>query len=68
MCYLNVLDMKKKRERWRGAVRDLKDGVDEYETIKGYYVRSDEIEKETMRYLRVIGRLGRDMKDGETVD
>ena len=38
------------RERWRGVVGDLKDGMDEYEIIKGYHVRSDEIEKETMRY------------------
>ena len=42
------------RERWRGAVRYLKDGMDEYELIKGYHVRSDEIEKETMRYMRVM--------------
>ena len=31
------------RERWRGAVGYLKDGMDEYEPIKGYHVRSDEI-------------------------
>ena len=42
------------RERWRGAVGYLKDGMDEYELIKGYDVRSDEIEKETMRYIRVM--------------
>ena len=35
-------------ERWRGAVEDLKD---EYEIIKGYTVKTDEIEKETMRYM-----------------
>ena len=29
-------------------------GMDEYEIIKGYHVRSDEIEKETMRYMRVM--------------
>ena len=28
------------RGRWRGAVRDLKDGMEEYEIIKGYCVRS----------------------------
>ena len=39
-------------ERWRGAVGYLKDGIDEYEIIKGYHVRSDEIE--TMRYMRVM--------------
>ena len=38
----------------RGAVRDLKDGRLEYEMIKGYHVRSEKIEKETMRYLRVM--------------
>ena len=42
------------RGRWRGAVRDLKDGMEEYEMIKGYHVRSEKIEKETMRYLRVM--------------
>ena len=42
------------RESWRGAVGYLKDGMDEYELIKGYHVRSDEIEKETMRYMRVM--------------
>ena len=41
--------------RWRGAVRDLKDGMEEYEIIKGYRARSEKkIEKETMRYLRVM--------------
>ena len=29
------------REGWRGAVRDLKDGMEEYEIIKGYRVRSE---------------------------
>ena len=28
--------------------------MDEYELIKGYHVRSDEIEKETMRYMTVM--------------
>ena len=41
-------------ERWRGAVDYLKDGIDDYVIIKGYYVRSVEIEKETMRYMRVM--------------
>ena len=27
--------------RWRGAVRDLKDGMEEYEIIKGYHVRNE---------------------------
>ena len=43
-CYLNVLYMKKKEKDGEG----LKDGMDEYELIKGYHVRGDEIEKETM--------------------
>ena len=30
------------RERWSGAVGYLKDGMDEYELIKGYHVRSDD--------------------------
>ena len=55
------------RRRWRGAVRDLKDGMEEYETIKGYRVRSEKIEKETMRYLRVMWNSRKGMKDGETV-
>ena len=29
------------RERWRGDVGYLKDGMDEYELIKGYHVRSN---------------------------
>ena len=41
-------------ERWRWAVGYLKDGMDEYELIKWYHVRSDEIEKETMKYMRVM--------------
>ena len=32
---------REERGRWRGAVRDLKDGMEEYEMIKGYYVRSE---------------------------
>ena len=43
-----------KIERWRGAVGYLMDGMDEYELLKGYNVRSDEIEKETMRHMRVM--------------
>ena len=34
---------------------DLKDGMEEYEIIKGYHVSGEKIsEKETMRYLRVM--------------
>ena len=42
------------REIWRGVVRDLKDGMNEYEIIKGHHVKSDEREKETMRYMRLM--------------
>ena len=35
----------KERGRWRGAVRDLKNGMEEYEIIKGYYVRSEKNRK-----------------------
>ena len=44
------------RGRWRGAVWDLKYGMEEYEMIKGYHAISEKkkIEKETMRYLRVM--------------
>ena len=42
------------RERWKGAVGYLKDAMDEYELIKGYHVRCDEIEKETMIYMKVM--------------
>ena len=34
---------RKKRGRWRGAIRDLKDGMEEYEIIKGYCVRTEKI-------------------------
>ena len=33
------------RSRWRGAVRDLKYGREEYEIIKGYHVRSESNKK-----------------------
>ena len=42
------------RERWRGTIKGLNDGMCEYEVIKGYHVDNDEIGKETMRYLRVL--------------
>ena len=29
------------RGRWRGAIRDLKDGMEGYEIIKGYCVRTE---------------------------
>ena len=32
-------------ERWRGAIRDLKDGMEEYEIIKGYRVRTEKKKK-----------------------
>ena len=42
MCYLNALYIKKKGKMGRDC------------RIKGYHVRSDELEKETMRYMRVM--------------
>ena len=33
------------RGRWRGAVRDLNDGMEEDEMIKGYHVRSEKNRK-----------------------
>ena len=42
--------------------------MDEYEIIKRYHVRSDEIEKETMRYMRVMWNIRQRhniMRDGE---
>ena len=37
------------------GLRDFKEGMGEYEIIKGYRVRSEKkIEKETMRSLRVM--------------
>ena len=40
------------RERWSVVVGYLNDGMGEYEIIRGYHVKSDEIE--TMRYMRVM--------------
>ena len=42
------------RGRWRGAVRDFKEGMEEYEIIKGYRVRIEKTGEKTMRYLRVV--------------
>ena len=36
------------RRRWRGSVQDLEHGMDDYEIIKGYRVRSEK------GYLRVM--------------
>ena len=41
----------------RGCKGFERDGMEEYEMIKGYHVRSEKIEKETMRYLRVMWKL-----------
>ena len=46
------------RERWKGKIKRLKDGICEYEVIKGYNVESDGIERETMWYLRVLWNSG----------
>ena len=40
MCDLNAFIWRRKGKMAR-AVRDLKDGMDEYETIKGYCVRCE---------------------------
>ena len=54
-AYIECTLYGEERGRWRGAVKDLKDGMEEYEIIKGYRVRSEKkIEKETMRFLRVL--------------
>ena len=47
MCYLNIIDT----GRW---VIQLKDDMHEYNVIKGYYLESDEIENETMKYFIVM--------------
>ena len=39
--------------RWRGVIK-MKDGRHEYDVIKGYKLKSAEIEKETMQFLRVM--------------
>ena len=43
----------KERGRWRGVI-EMKDGRHEYDVMKGYKLESDEIKKETMRFLRVM--------------
>ena len=40
-AYIECTLYGEERRRWRGAVKDLKDGMDEFEIIKGYRVRSD---------------------------
>ena len=39
--------------RWRGVIK-MKDGRHEYDVIKGYKFESAGIEKETMRFLRLM--------------
>ena len=36
----------------RGTIERLEDDMSKFEVIKGYHVDNDEMEKETMRYLR----------------
>ena len=43
---------RQERERWRGTTERLEDDMCEDEVIKRYHVANDEMEKETMRYLR----------------
>ena len=40
------------QERWRGTMERLEDDMSEYEVIQGYHVDNEEMEKETIRYLR----------------
>ena len=44
---------REERVRWRGVIK-MKDSRHEYDVIKGYKLESDEIEKETMQFLRVM--------------
>ena len=53
MCCLNATDMEKSELRWRGLIQ-MKDGMHEYDVIKGYTLESAEIEKEIMMLLRVM--------------
>ena len=53
---------------WRGTIEKLKDDMCEYEVIKGYHVDNDEIEKETMRYLRIMWNSRQRYKYWESVD
>ena len=41
------------RGRWRATVRDLKDGMDEYEIRNGSRVLSEEMEEKN-KYMRVM--------------
>ena len=52
---------------WREVVRDLKEGMEEYEIIKGYHVRSKNNRKRNNEIYESNGTVGRDMKDGDTV-
>ena len=40
-AYIECTLYGEERGRWRGAIRDLKDGMEEYEIIKGYRVRTE---------------------------
>ena len=53
MCYLNAINMERARKMER-AINELNSGMREYEVIKGHHVENEEIEKETMRYLKVM--------------
>ena len=48
MCCLKSTNV-----RWRGVII-RKDDMHEYDVIKGYKLENVEIEKETMRFLKVI--------------
>ena len=40
-AYVECILYGEERGRWREAIRDLKDGMEEYEIIKGYRVRTE---------------------------
>ena len=42
------------RGRWRGVIRDLKDGMEEYEIIKGYRVRTEKERKKNNEISKSI--------------
>ena len=44
-AYIECTLYGEERGRWRGAVKDLKDGMEAYEIIKGYHVRSEKNRK-----------------------
>ena len=52
MCCLNVTAIEKSYKM--ESNNKMKDGRHEYDVIKGYKIESVKIEKETMKFLRVM--------------